>query len=47
MPPLEVTTNENTVMEPLGPLKRFQVWPARLMLDATGDPVLEIGPAPP
>jgi hypothetical protein len=39
-------TKEKTVVSPLGPLKRFQVDPAMVGVD-TGDPVDDIGPAPP
>lgn len=31
-----VGRNENTAFAPFEPLYRFQVWPARLMFDATG-----------
>ena len=41
-----VATKENTVVEPLGPLKSFHVTPPMVGV-AIGEPVLEIGPAPP
>lgn len=40
-------TKEKTVIEPLGPLYKLQVWPAMLRPVAIAAPVLEIGPAPP
>jgi len=41
-----LVTKLYTVMAPFLPLYSFQLWPATVGV-ATGEPVLEIGPAPP